>query len=373
MPTLIQIASPYDGMRYEVGMELEDEEVRMAAALDKWVGRIVEKYPQIKASWSILEVVEGEEGPVGPASEINEKILEMIDLLQRGLRAEIHRMKRSRETHKAVLKELLQAIRGWYDERELLQLLRDAYGSILLAEGVSEKEVQEQLETFQVRGLIRELEQRVRTGKATGGVAFGKLLSNIRKHGSTDELTNRWKACYIEQLKKQGLSDEDIKSKLVRTMKLPNGKEKVVPLQIRNFIRWLEQQTKDGVPLEGISLEALFFMDKRSWYDGPRVADVLRQSYEKLLQADGLSEEESRRKIEQADDLATAMVEHLLAREDTGELTIEKLFDLSIHQWYDEAALTELLKEIYKRIADASVAEKMQADDLILELKDKLS
>ena len=374
MATLIQLASPYEGMGLNLEGALDDEETRIALALDKWIARIREKYAETQAQWSTEDTLSEEEvTPTGPKAEVSKKALEMITLLHEGLRHEIARIKTHQTTHKTILEKLLQALKGWYDEQELLELLRQAYANILRAEGKPESEIQTQLETFQVRGLIRELEQRVRTGKATGGLNIRPILANIRKHDDNDELIERWKLTYINWLKHEGLSEEEIQAKLVRTWKLPNGQEKVTPLQMRDLIPWLEETTREGKPIPDISLESLFMMDKRSWYEGQQLADVLRESYEKLLRADGLSEQDIQRKLEQAgDDFVAAIVAHLPTAEDGGELTLEKLFAYHVHQWYDERVLTELLREIYKRIADPVVAEQLQADDLILELKEKL-
>jgi hypothetical protein len=53
IPTMIQVATPYEGMDVTVtGTELEDEEEKNAQALDKWVAKIQKKYPKQQAEWS---------------------------------------------------------------------------------------------------------------------------------------------------------------------------------------------------------------------------------------------------------------------------------------------------------------------------------
>ncbi len=64
IPTMIQVATPYEGMGVKMsGSELEDEEEKIAQALDKWVAKIQKKYPKAKAEWSEpLPAGEGEDG-----------------------------------------------------------------------------------------------------------------------------------------------------------------------------------------------------------------------------------------------------------------------------------------------------------------------
>ncbi len=51
--TMLQVASPYEGMGViATGGDLEDEEAKVAQALDIWVQKIVEKYPDQQAAWS---------------------------------------------------------------------------------------------------------------------------------------------------------------------------------------------------------------------------------------------------------------------------------------------------------------------------------
>ena len=51
--TMIQVASPYEGMGIPpAGGDAEDEAARTAKALDVWVQRIKDKYPGQQAVWS---------------------------------------------------------------------------------------------------------------------------------------------------------------------------------------------------------------------------------------------------------------------------------------------------------------------------------
>jgi len=80
IPTMIQVATPYEGMGIQsASNDLEDEEERIAQALDKWVEKIQEKYPDQQAKWATpLPNAEGD-SELGNDSETKP----YIDMLRR--------------------------------------------------------------------------------------------------------------------------------------------------------------------------------------------------------------------------------------------------------------------------------------------------
>ena len=79
IPTMIQVATPYEGMGIKFsGSDMEDEEEKIAQALDKWVEKIREKYPDEKAVWA-EPLPDAEIGDDGTAVESETKpYIEMI-------------------------------------------------------------------------------------------------------------------------------------------------------------------------------------------------------------------------------------------------------------------------------------------------------
>ena len=55
IPTMIQAATPYEGMGVQLsGNDVDDDEERNAQALDKWVAHIVKQYPEQQAEWAAI-------------------------------------------------------------------------------------------------------------------------------------------------------------------------------------------------------------------------------------------------------------------------------------------------------------------------------
>ncbi|HEY0607058.1 MAG TPA: FtsK/SpoIIIE domain-containing protein [Herpetosiphonaceae bacterium] len=89
--TMIQIASPYeDSASHEGSFDGEDES-QVVLALDRWVARLLEKYPDQKAAWSIAkEATSAQEGSPRVKSG---QLPRMAAVLRAGMLQEIARLK----------------------------------------------------------------------------------------------------------------------------------------------------------------------------------------------------------------------------------------------------------------------------------------
>jgi hypothetical protein len=81
VPTMVQVATPYDGMGIKFsGSDVDDEEEKIALALDKWVGMIAEQYPDQKADWA--EPLPEAEG-VGEETAVESETKPYIEMIRR--------------------------------------------------------------------------------------------------------------------------------------------------------------------------------------------------------------------------------------------------------------------------------------------------
>ncbi len=129
--TLIQVATPYDGMGVLVD-DVEDpdeqEELRNARALDKWIAQIRAQYPNEQAEWvSGADGVSG--GTGGSLSELSPEQKRMADTLQRYLQHEMATFDPEKQAQSALLTNqwVQLAPTQWYDSEAIMPLLREAY------------------------------------------------------------------------------------------------------------------------------------------------------------------------------------------------------------------------------------------------------
>jgi hypothetical protein len=75
------VATPYDGMGIKFsGSDIDDEEEKIALALDKWVSMIAEQYPDQKAEWA--EPLPEAEG-VDEETAVESETKPYIDMIRR--------------------------------------------------------------------------------------------------------------------------------------------------------------------------------------------------------------------------------------------------------------------------------------------------
>ena len=109
-PTMIQVASPYEGVGVGIG-EYEEEE-RVAQALDAWVERICAMYPDEQAAWSqpVEITIESSSDNGYPVADKDTKLA--IDLLKRIVYKQANGNK--------------EEIAAWDDKTVLRQFIEDA-------------------------------------------------------------------------------------------------------------------------------------------------------------------------------------------------------------------------------------------------------
>lgn len=108
--TMIQVAAPYEGMGITASSgDFEDEEVKIAQAMDMWVGKIVEQYPDQKIEWSQRVATAAADGDAGV---VDSETKPVIDLLKRILFRQADGDK--------------DEIVGWDDTDVLIKFVKDA-------------------------------------------------------------------------------------------------------------------------------------------------------------------------------------------------------------------------------------------------------
>ncbi len=161
IPTLIQLASPYDGLGLELPEDAHmDEEEKMAMALDKWLTRIIDRHPPIRAAWlDQEEAALAGDGAKETRTKLSPRAMKMMEILQRGLRHELQRLKEGAEGDHLVLEQLLDLdMNQWYDEDHLAQLLRQLYISQQRAMGLPDDVIQTMADAFGPDDLIMNLD-----------------------------------------------------------------------------------------------------------------------------------------------------------------------------------------------------------------------
>jgi len=160
---MIQVATPYDGMGITMtsanGDEPEDEEEKVAQALDIWVERIVAKYPDQKAAWSGKVAGDGD-GRTQPATpQQSEKLTRLMSLLQKGMQKELESLEAGNGSDDLITAKLIQMeMNNWYDEKALLELLKEVWFREKTASGMPEDVVQSLASVMDEESLLLEVE-----------------------------------------------------------------------------------------------------------------------------------------------------------------------------------------------------------------------
>lgn len=125
--TLLQVASPYEGMGVTLTGELEEDEERMAQALDSWVDKIRQKHPKAKAKWSQSTGGNGSQEPGAVPTE-NKKLMKMLSLIQRAMQKELENPAETNGSDDSITAKMVQLdIQAWSNEAEVQKLLKDVY------------------------------------------------------------------------------------------------------------------------------------------------------------------------------------------------------------------------------------------------------
>lgn len=129
-PTMIQIASPYDGVTI-LGAEEED---RIPSALDYWVEHILSLHPGPKASWSVQaerKTPEIAKATQGTQPEANPRIKQMLRLLRRAMLWDVQNCSESPGAEPLLPGLLAQyEPEAWADEKVLRHVLKAVHRAI---------------------------------------------------------------------------------------------------------------------------------------------------------------------------------------------------------------------------------------------------
>ncbi|MCB0198032.1 MAG: hypothetical protein KDJ65_39180, partial [Anaerolineae bacterium] len=156
---MIQVASPYEGMGIDMTGDFDEQAEKVAQALDKWVARLVEKYPDQRASWSeaTLAVVPTN----GSTAQQSEKAQRMMALLKRGMLKEIEHLKENGANGSGdlVTAKLIQLdTNQWHSETVLEELLKDMWKNDMIADGTPADMVEELAVNMDLESIILSIE-----------------------------------------------------------------------------------------------------------------------------------------------------------------------------------------------------------------------
>ena len=125
--TLLQVASPYEGMGVTMSGDLEEDEERMAQALDAWVTKIGKKHKkESKVQWSQPTGTNGSQETAVPTE--NKKLMQMLSLIQKAMQKELETPEETNGSEESITAKLIQLdISSWNNEAEIEKLLKDVY------------------------------------------------------------------------------------------------------------------------------------------------------------------------------------------------------------------------------------------------------
>jgi hypothetical protein len=124
--TLLQVATPFEGMGVTMTGELEEDEERMAQVLDIWVSKICEKHPQEKIQWSQPISSNGAQG-INYSTD-NKKLMKMFALVQNAMQKELENLGEHNGAEELITAKLLQMdFQSWNNEAEIERLLKEIY------------------------------------------------------------------------------------------------------------------------------------------------------------------------------------------------------------------------------------------------------
>jgi hypothetical protein len=142
--SLLQVASPYDGLGESPASEpdMEDEEA-VARALDLWVERIRERYPDQKAALRAGASGTPADDTAGDGQAPSESTAKARQLLQRAMKWEAVRLTESPDQSPVIAPALAQVDAGrWGDEATLRPILTTIYREHQKSMGLPEETIE---------------------------------------------------------------------------------------------------------------------------------------------------------------------------------------------------------------------------------------
>ncbi|MCB0205185.1 MAG: hypothetical protein KDH89_10245, partial [Anaerolineae bacterium] len=145
--TLIQTASPYEGMAPEhtgvPAIDLDDETEKITTALDAWVERIAGAYPDAEVAWASGELP----ARLAATPEQSAKMTKMLSILQRALQEELRQV--GDGNGNLVTARLVEMdVTRWQDEATVMALLRDVWRKQQRAMGLDDTMIDTMLGSF---------------------------------------------------------------------------------------------------------------------------------------------------------------------------------------------------------------------------------
>jgi S-DNA-T family DNA segregation ATPase FtsK/SpoIIIE len=158
--TMIQVATPYDGLGSAAANEVEKEEEKVAQALDGWVEKIKARYPDEQARWS------GQVNGDAPAQlgglQQNGRTVRLMSLLQRGMQKELAHLDENNGSEELVTAKLLQMEMGhWNNADKLMDLLKEMWIKEKRASGLPEEMIQTLFSIMDEESILLEIEAAV--------------------------------------------------------------------------------------------------------------------------------------------------------------------------------------------------------------------
>jgi hypothetical protein len=159
-PTMIQVATPYEGngLAKVIG-DSDDEQERMALALDYWVENVMSKYPDQQAQWS-----SGATRGVAPATDTalsrQSKNLEQgMRIIYQEAQQEVSLLKEGDGANSTLLEKLFEPDVGkWNDENTVVALLREIWRKKQIAQGMSKEIIEMQATAMDIESLLMALQ-----------------------------------------------------------------------------------------------------------------------------------------------------------------------------------------------------------------------
>ncbi len=132
-PTMLQIASPYDGLPLQAGAGDGEEDTRIPQALDYWVELILGRHPEPKTPWFAAQAGERAAGGgmLAQPAEDSPVVAQMKQLLRRAMLWETQRREEDPEAEPVLPGLLAQHdVTRWGDEAVLRQVMKALHKAV---------------------------------------------------------------------------------------------------------------------------------------------------------------------------------------------------------------------------------------------------
>jgi hypothetical protein len=155
---MLQVATPYEGngLAKVVG-DSEDEQERMALALDYWIEKIGAKYPDQQAQWSAGAVAAGT--PAVALAPQNKHLQQAMRLVYDAAQQEVQLLKGGDGVDSPLLERLFEVgMDGWNDEGTITRLLQELWQKKMVAQGMSREIIEVQARAMDMESLLLSLQ-----------------------------------------------------------------------------------------------------------------------------------------------------------------------------------------------------------------------